>query len=121
PHDRACHDRLPRQHRHRRHHPMTAVTHTPPAPDLTAAAVARFLQQHPDFFTRHAEIFASLEVPHPHQARAISLGERQIMTLRERVRELEWRLAELSHNATGNESISRTITGWCRSEEHTSE
>jgi len=92
---------------------MTAVTHTPPAPDLTAAAVARFLQQHPDFFTRHAEIFASLEVPHPHQARAISLGERQIMTLRERVRELEWRLAELSHNATGNESISRKITGWC--------
>jgi len=94
---------------------MTAVTQTSSAsaPELTAQEVARFLQQQPDFFSQHAEVFAALEVPHPHQSRAISLGERQIMTLRERVRDLEWRLAELSHNATANETISRRLAGWC--------
>ena len=41
---------------------------------LTAQTVARFLQEHPEFFVQHAELFSTIEVPHPHQARAISLG-----------------------------------------------
>jgi len=52
---------------------------------LTAQTVARFLQEHPEFFAQHAELFSTIEVPHPHQPRAISLGERQILTLRERL------------------------------------
>lgn len=80
---------------------------------FTAQSIAYFLQEHPGFFNEHAEVFATLQVPHPHDSRAISLGERQILTLRERNRELEWRLNELVRNATANEVIGGHIAKWC--------
>ncbi len=80
---------------------------------FTAQDIAAFLQDHPGFFDEHAEVFATLQVPHPHGSRAISLGERQILTLRERNRELEWRLQELVRNATANESIGTHVAKWC--------
>jgi len=80
---------------------------------FTAQDIAAFLQEHPGFFDEHADVFATMQVPHPHGSRAISLGERQILTLRERNRELEWRLNELVHNATANESIGTHVAKWC--------
>ncbi|WP_322995993.1 DUF484 family protein [Castellaniella sp.] len=84
------------------------------SPDaLTPQAVAGFLSQNPQFFEDHAEVFATLSVPHPHQGRAISLGERQIMTLRNRIKEHEHRLMQLLQNAGGNERISQSLMHWC--------
>lgn len=80
---------------------------------FTAQEIADFLQNHPDFFDQHTDVFSTLHVPHPHGTRAISLGERQILTLRERNRELEWRLNELIHNAESNETIGDRISQWC--------
>ena len=80
---------------------------------LTAHNVAKFLQENPDFFAQNAELFSTLQVPHPHQAHAISLGERQILILRERVREFEFRLAELVRNASLNETTTRRLNIWC--------
>lgn len=80
---------------------------------FTAHDIAAFLQDHPGFFDEHADVFATMQVPHPHGSRAISLGERQILTLRERNRELEWRLNELVRNATANESIGTHVAKWC--------
>ena len=80
---------------------------------FTAQDIATFLQEHPGFFDQHADVFATLQVPHPHGSRAISLGERQILTLRERNRELEWRLNELVRNATANETIGGHVAKWC--------
>ena len=80
---------------------------------LTAEDVAHFLQANPEFFQQHASVFAELRVPHPHETRAISLGERQILTLRARSKELEWKLAGLLHNASGNERISKLLVQWC--------
>ena len=80
---------------------------------FTAQDIAGFLQENPGFFDEHADVFATLQVPHPHGSRAISLGERQIMTLRERNRELEWRLNELVRNATANETIGTHVAKWC--------
>ncbi|MGE8638504.1 MAG: DUF484 family protein [Achromobacter sp.] len=80
---------------------------------FTAQDIAAFLQEHPGFFDEHADVFATMQVPHPHGSRAISLGERQILTLRERNRELEWRLNELVRNATANESIGTHVAKWC--------
>lgn len=80
---------------------------------FTAQDIAVFLQEHPGFFDEHADVFATMQVPHPHGSRAISLGERQILTLRERNRELEWRLNELVRNATANESIGTHVAKWC--------
>jgi len=80
---------------------------------LNADDVAAFLEKHPEFFQQHAELFSSLRVPHPNETRAISLGERQILTLRSKTKDLEWKLSHLVHNATGNEKISKTLTTWC--------
>jgi len=80
---------------------------------FSAQDIATFLTQHPDFLAQHAEVFAQLRVPHPYAARAISLGERQILTLRARIKELEWQLSGLIHRAKGNEKISGTLTAWC--------
>jgi len=82
--------------------------------DLSAQDVARFLQEHPDFFDEHADLFASMIVPHPYQNRAISLGERQIMTLRDKIRDLELRLSGLVQQATRNAAISDHLNGWCQ-------
>jgi len=83
------------------------------AATLTAETVAQFLQDNPAFFDEHAELFSSLKVPHPHARHTLSLGERQILTLRTRNKELEWKLAELLHNANSNEAISDHVTLWC--------
>lgn len=83
------------------------------AESLSADTIARYLQEHPSFFQDHAELFANLRVPHPNETRAISLGERQILTLRARVKDLEWKLSGLAHNASGNERTSKTLTSWC--------
>lgn len=80
---------------------------------LNAQTVADYLSQNPQFFEEHADVFATLSVPHPHQARAISLGERQILTLRGRVKEHEQRLMQLLHNAGGNERINQSLMQWC--------
>lgn len=85
------------------------MTQSTPTPE----EVALFLQSNPQFFHEHAQVFAELRVPHPHETRAISLGERQILTLRNRCKELEWKLAGLLHNATGNERIGRQLMQWC--------
>jgi uncharacterized protein YigA (DUF484 family) len=79
---------------------------------LSAHDVAAFLSQHPDFFETHADVFTALRVPNPHGAGTISLGERQIHSLRERNRELEWRLSQLVHNANNNEGIGARLTRW---------
>jgi uncharacterized protein len=79
----------------------------------SALTVARFLQENPAFFTEHAELFSALTVPHPNQSRAISLGERQIMTLRERLKELEQRLATLSYQAVTNQAVAEKLNRWC--------
>lgn len=83
------------------------------ASSLTAEHIAHFLQDNPGFFQEHAELFANLRVPHPNESRAISLGERQILALRARAKDLEWKLSGLVHNANGNEKISQTLTQWC--------
>jgi uncharacterized protein YigA (DUF484 family) len=75
--------------------------------------VAHFLTENPEFFQDHAQLFANLRVPHPNETRAISLGERQILTLRARAKDLEWKLSGLIHNASGNEKISKTLNEWC--------
>lgn len=81
-------------------------------PSLSAVDVAQFLKANPDFFDAHADLFANLMVPHPHQSRAISLGERQILLLRDRGKKTERQLATLVANARGNEKISRLLHQW---------
>ncbi len=86
------------------------MTDTP----IQAEDVARYLAEHPEFFERHGELLASLTLPHPHGARAISLQERQVEVLRERHRLLEIRLADLLRIAEENDAIGDRVQRWTR-------
>ena len=79
---------------------------------LSAQEVAKFLQENPEFMVEHADVFSVIEVPHPNQARAISLGERQIMTLRDRLRDFEFRFAQLVRNASLTETTTSKLIDW---------
>lgn len=71
--------------------------------------VAQFLRTHPDFFGERPELLESLLVPHPHGGRAIPLAERQMVSLREKLKLLEGHLAELIRYAEDNDAISEKV------------
>jgi hypothetical protein len=81
-------------------------THTPGAPPITEDDIANYLIQTPDFFNRHAELLASVQLTSPHGARAVSLQERQAEMLRERIKGLERRIMEMIRH--GNENMLLT-------------
>ncbi len=76
---------------------------------IFADDVAQYLQANPSFFEQYADLLAQLQVTHPHGGRAISLGERQMLTLREKNRQLETKLAELIQFGEENDAISEKI------------
>lgn len=80
---------------------------------MTAEQVEQFLADHPQFFTqlfeRRPELLESIYVPHPYGGRAIPLSERQILTLREKVRLLEGKLGELIQFGEENDAIGEKV------------
>lgn len=76
---------------------------------MDANDVAQFLKTHPQFFDQHPQLLESIYVPHPHGGRAIPLTERQIVTLREKVRLLEGKLAELIQFGEDNDAIGEKV------------
>ncbi|MGA7949432.1 MAG: DUF484 family protein, partial [Thiobacillaceae bacterium] len=74
--------------------------------DVPSVDIADYLRSHPDFFNQHAELLADLHIPHPHGTHAVSITERQILSLREKVRLLESRLADLIQLGEENDAIS---------------
>ena len=71
--------------------------------------IADYLRQHPEFFNQHAELLADLRIPHPHGTHAVSITERQVMALRDKVRLLENKLAELIQFGEENDGISEKM------------
>jgi uncharacterized protein len=77
---------------------------------MNAEDVARYLREHPDFLNDHGELFTRLTVPHPqHGGQAISLAERQLHALRDKIRLLEHKLAELIRFGEENDDISAKV------------
>lgn len=76
---------------------------------MKADQVAQYLKEHPEFFGEFADMLAEIYVPHPHGGRAIPIGERQIVTLREKSRLLEDRLRELIRFGEENDAISEKM------------
>src|SRR5438552_11214642 len=76
---------------------------------MTTDDIARFLRTHPHFFDKHPELLESIHVPHPYGGRAIPLSERQTVALREKVKLLEGRHAELLQFGEENEAISEKV------------
>src|SRR5688572_23091472 len=76
---------------------------------MTADEIARFLRTHPQFFDQHPDLLESIHVPHPYGGRAIALSERQTVALREKVKRVEGKLAEIIKFAEENDAISEKV------------
>jgi uncharacterized protein YigA (DUF484 family) len=73
---------------------------------MPSVDIADYLRSHPEFFNQHPELLADLHIPHPHGTHAVSITERQILSLRDRVRLLEGKLADLIQFGEENDAIS---------------
>ena len=82
---------------------------------ITEDDIASFLQQTPGFFERHADTLASVQLTSPHGNRAVSLQERQMEMLREKIRGLEMRLVEMIRHGQENVTIADKLHRWTRS------
>ncbi|MCM0608825.1 MAG: DUF484 family protein [Ideonella sp. WA131b] len=82
-----------------------------PAPlgGITEADIAHYLSNNPAFFERHAELMASITLTSPHGQRAVSLQERQMEMLRERIKGLEMRMVEMIRHGQENLAIADRI------------
>lgn len=76
---------------------------------MDANEVAKFLKANPQFFDQHPQLLESIYVPHPHGGRAIPLTERQIVSLREKVRLLEGKLGEFVRFGEDNDAIGEKV------------
>ncbi len=79
---------------------------------MNASDVARYLGEQPDFFELYPELLGQLSIRHPQSGQAISLVERQSLLLRDRVRAMEARLAELVRNGERNDAIAEKLVRW---------
>lgn len=80
-------------------------------PDMTSEDVARYLHDHPEFFDQYADMLALVTLPDPHSGRAISITEKQLFNLRDKVRTLESKLVELIAFGQENDAISGKVHG----------
>ena len=76
---------------------------------MDAKDVAQFLKANPQFFDQNPQLLESIYVPHPHGGRAIPLTERQIISLREKLRVLEGRLGEFVRFGEDNDAIGEKV------------
>ncbi|AXT38359.1 DUF484 family protein [Alteromonas sp. BL110] len=77
--------------------------------ELSSADVRAFLLQNPEFFTEHADLLEKIKLPHEHKG-SVSLVEIQSEQLRQKVRQLNFKLNQLVTIAKQNEKIYRVYT-----------
>ena len=82
---------------------------------LTEQDIAQFLARTPGFFERHAELLGSIQLTSPHGQRAVSLQERQMEMLRERIKGLEQKIMEMIRHGQENVAIADRLHRWTRS------
>jgi uncharacterized protein YigA (DUF484 family) len=82
---------------------------------LDSTAVAQFLVQNPHFFEEHSDLLATIKLSTPLGGRTVSLQERQMEVLREKIKILEMRLAELLRMGEENDAIAGKFQKWTRS------
>jgi hypothetical protein len=89
-------------------HPLNQSLNNP----ITEDDIAHYLSNTPDFFQRHAELLAAVQLSSPHGQRAVSLQERQAEMLREKIKLLEQRIMEMLRNGNDNVLLSDKILRW---------
>ncbi|CAN5368264.1 DUF484 family protein [soil metagenome] len=93
---------------------MTASNTLMMTTTLDPNAVADYLADHPHFFEAHAEVLSKVRLTSPVGGRTVSLQERQMEVLREKIKALELRMAGLMRMAQDNDAITRKFQLWSR-------
>jgi len=81
---------------------------------ITELDIANYLANTPGFFDRHAELLSTVQLTSPHGQRAVSLQERQMQMLRERIKGLEQKIVEMIRHGQDNASIADRLHEWTR-------
>ncbi len=76
---------------------------------MNSADIAAYLKEHPEFFEQYAEMMSEITIPHPHGGRTIPISERQILTLRDKSKQLENKLREIIQFGEENDALSQKI------------
>jgi len=79
---------------------------------LTEDDISDYLLNTPDFFLRHAELLAAVQLTHPHSGRAISLADRQMELHRERFKALELKHGNLLRLGKENVTLTGKLHQW---------
>ena len=79
---------------------------------ITENDISNYLLNTPGFFERHAELLATVQLTSPHGQRAVSLQERQMEMLRERIKGLEHKIIEMIRNGQDNVAIAERLHQW---------
>lgn len=81
---------------------------------ITEADIANYLANTPGFFERHAELLSTIQLTSPHGQRAVSLQERQMEMLRDRIKGLELKIVEMIRHSQENVAIADRLHRWTR-------
>ena len=81
---------------------------------ITEDEIVNYLVHTPGFFERNAQVLASIQLTSPHGQRAVSLQERQMEMLRDKIRGLERRIMDMIRNGQENEAIAERLHRWVR-------
>jgi len=81
---------------------------------ITEDDIANYLANSPDFFERHAQLLAAVQLTSPHGNRAVSLQERQAEMLREKIKALEHRVMDMVRHGNENMIIADRLQRWAR-------
>lgn len=80
---------------------------------ITEDDIANFLLASPDFFERHAELLATVQLASPHGNRAVGLQQRQAEMLREKIKGLESRIVDMVGHAHDNAQLADKVEQLC--------
>jgi uncharacterized protein YigA (DUF484 family) len=81
---------------------------------ITEDDIANYLANAPEFFERHAELLAAVQLTSPHSHRAVSLQERQATLLRDKIKVLEARNLDMIRHGSENTVLADKLVQWAR-------
>ena len=81
---------------------------------ITEQDIANYLANTPSFFERHAELLGSIQLTSPHGQRAVSLQERQMELLRDKLKGMEHKVMEMIRLGQENVAIADRLHRFTR-------
>jgi hypothetical protein len=81
---------------------------------ITETDIANYLANTPGFFERNADLLATIQLTSPHGQRAVSLQQRQMEMLRDKIKGLEGKIMEMIRHGQENTAIADRLHRFTR-------